>query len=152
MRRRNIIHKIIQTSFSLAETSLFSNLLSSSWPIQDGGLEYLAVKPKSNKNVSKSTRHPTSWFPRQRVAKCPNFLTPLFPFGGKISARWRNSGFSGGKLELFWPGQIVHLFTVAAFKRLFWLRRAPDGLDPAEWNCLRRHFFSVFIEAYLLRV
>ena len=46
----------------------------------------------------------------------------------------------------------MHLFTVAAFKRLFWLRRAPDGLDPAEWNCLRRHFFNVFIEAYLLRV
>ena len=46
----------------------------------------------------------------------------------------------------------MHLFTVAAFKRLFWLRRALDGLDPAEWNCLRRHFFNVFIEAYLLRV
>ena len=29
-RRKNIIHKIIQTSCSLAETSLFSNLLSSS--------------------------------------------------------------------------------------------------------------------------
>ena len=44
----------------------------------------------------------------------------------------------------------MHLFTVAAFKRLFWLRRAPDGLDPAEWNCLRRHFVNVFIEAYLV--
>ena len=30
MRRRNIIHKIIQTNSLLAETSLFSNLLSSS--------------------------------------------------------------------------------------------------------------------------
>ena len=66
-------------------------------------------------------------FPGNESPKCPNSLTPLFPFGGKISARWRNSGFSGGKLELFWPGQIVHLFTVAAFKRLFWLRRTRMG-------------------------